>query len=177
MDINNPFYIEVLSAMNGHNVEYILVGGLAVSYHGYSRYTGDMDLWIKPDAVNMEKLYKTLYDLGYPENIIEDIKNNREIESPTPIKLKDDYDRLKVDLMTNTFQKEFSWQECFDKSEKIYVEDVKIPIVQINQLISMKENTKRLDNSMKDLVDAQELRKIQKLKESQRKQKRRGRRI
>jgi hypothetical protein len=135
-----------------------------------------MDLWIKPDAVNMEKLYKTLYDLGYPENIIEDIKNNREIESPTPIKLKDDYDRLKVDLMTNTFQKEFSWQECFDKSEKIYVEDVKIPIVQINQLISMKENTKRLDNSMKDLVDAQELRKIQKLKESQRKQKRRGRR-
>lgn len=171
MDINNPFYIEILSALNSNKVAYILVGGLAVSYHGYSRYTGDMDLWIKPEAANMDKLYKTLCDLGYPKNVIEDIKSNREIENPTPIKLKDDYDRLKVDLMTNTFQREFSWQECFDQSEIISIENVKFPVVHINHLIRMKEGTKRLDNSMKDLVDAQELRKIQQLKESQRKQK------
>jgi len=171
MDINNPFYIEVLNALNSHNVEFILVGGLAVSYHGYSRYTGDLDLWIKPDAANMEKLYKTLKNLQYPANIIEDIKRNRDIENPTPIKLKDDHQRLKVDLMTNTFQQVFSWQECFNQCEIISVEDLKIPVVHINHLIRMKENTKRLDNSLKDLVDVQELRKIQKLKESHMKKK------
>jgi len=164
MDINNPFYIEILEALNSHDVKFVLVGGLAVSYHGYARYTGDMDLWIKPDKKNMENLYTTLIDLGYPSDIVNNIKNNRELENPTPIKLKDDYNRLKVDLMTNTFQKEFTWQQCFDEAEVAKIDHVEIRIVHINQLIKMKENSHRLENSMKDLVDAQELKKIKELK-------------
>ena len=31
-----------------NNVEFILVGGFAVIYYGYSRTTGDMDIWLKP---------------------------------------------------------------------------------------------------------------------------------
>jgi hypothetical protein len=44
------------------------------------------------------------------------------------------------------------------------LEKISIPVVHINHLIDMKENTKRLDNSMKDLADAAELRKIRELK-------------
>jgi hypothetical protein len=44
------------------------------------------------------------------------------------------------------------------------LKDYKVPVVHINHLISMKENTKRLDNSMKDLVDAEELTKIRDLR-------------
>jgi len=47
------------------------------------------------------------------------------------------------------------------------LEKVRVPVVHINHLISMKENTKRLDNSMKDLADAQELKKIRELKEAE----------
>ena len=104
MEIKNPFYIEVLKSLNDHEVKYILVGGLAVSYHGYSRYTGDMDLWIKPEESNMRNLYSALINLGYSEDVVNDIKMNREVDNPTPIKLKDDQNLLKVDLMTNIFQ-------------------------------------------------------------------------
>ena len=36
---------EFLKLVNLHQVEYLLVGGYAVGYHGYPRATGDMDLW------------------------------------------------------------------------------------------------------------------------------------
>jgi hypothetical protein len=30
-----------------HEAEYLMVGGYAVGVHGYPRYTGDMDIWLK----------------------------------------------------------------------------------------------------------------------------------
>lgn len=164
MDINNPFYIEILKSLNQSKVEYVLIGGLAVSYHGYSRYTGDMDLWINPDGENIERLYDSLLEIGYPEDIVNQIRKERQIDDPTPIKLNDDNNRLKVDLMTDTFQREFSWQECYNQSNKIELDEVIIPVIHINQLIWMKENSSRIGDSFKDLVDAQELRKIVNMK-------------
>lgn len=46
------------------NVEFILVGGYAVIYHGYGRTTGDMDLWLKPDNNNKLRLIDTLRAYG-----------------------------------------------------------------------------------------------------------------
>lgn len=163
MDISDVFYIDILTALSKANVQFILVGGLAVSYHGYSRYTGDMDLWINPEEGNIDNLYQALEDIGYSPNDIEDIRFCRDIENPMPIKLLDDNTHLKIDLMTNTFQKQFTWQECFEMSNKFNMNGVDIHVVHINHLIYMKENTKRLDSSMKDLVDAEELKKIKKL--------------
>jgi hypothetical protein len=37
------FYKEVLESLTTNKVEYLLVGGLAVGFHGYARFTGDMD--------------------------------------------------------------------------------------------------------------------------------------
>ncbi|WP_229213816.1 hypothetical protein [Dyadobacter psychrotolerans] len=38
---------DFLKSLNEYNVEYILVGGYSVILHGYSRTTGDMDIWVK----------------------------------------------------------------------------------------------------------------------------------
>ncbi len=38
---------EFLQSLNAHGVEYMLIGGHAVAYHGYPRATGDMDVWIE----------------------------------------------------------------------------------------------------------------------------------
>jgi hypothetical protein len=37
---------EFLQSLNKNQVEYLLVGGYAVGYHGYPRATGDMDIWV-----------------------------------------------------------------------------------------------------------------------------------
>lgn len=165
MDIENLYYLEVLQIFDKNKVKYILIGGLAVGYYGYQRYTGDMDLWLEPSKENLDRLYRTLVvDLKYPSDLVSNIRDNRDIESPTPIRLISDDDTFYIDLMTNTFQQQFSWQECFDQCQDMDLEKVSVPVVHINHLIMMKENTKRIDNSMKDLVDAEELKKIRELR-------------
>lgn len=165
MEINNGYYLQILSSLNSHGVEYILVGGLAVGIHGYSRYTADMDLWINPTTGNISKLYRCLVSMGYDQEEVDQISKERNLESPTPIKLIDDNHLYKVDLMTNTFQKLYSFQECLSLCHRVESEGVTIQVVNIHHLIKIKENTKRLDDSMKDLVDAHELKKILKLQD------------
>ena len=46
MDIElPPDFREFLKLLNVHKVEYLLIGGYAVGYHGYPRATHDMDIW------------------------------------------------------------------------------------------------------------------------------------
>ena len=47
-----PEHVEILKAFNQNQVDYLLVIGYAVIYHGYERTTGDMDIWLKPTNEN-----------------------------------------------------------------------------------------------------------------------------
>jgi hypothetical protein len=42
----HPDFRDFLRLLNSHRVEYLVVGGYAVGYHGYPRATGDLDIWI-----------------------------------------------------------------------------------------------------------------------------------
>jgi hypothetical protein len=47
MDIELPKdFKEFLSLLGVHSVEYLLIGGYAVGYHGYPLATSDLDIWI-----------------------------------------------------------------------------------------------------------------------------------
>lgn len=46
-NIFNEDFREFLLALNEKGVRYLLVGGFAVILHGYSRTTGDMDIWVE----------------------------------------------------------------------------------------------------------------------------------
>ena len=60
----HPDFKDFLRLLNSHGVEYLVVGGYAVGYHGYPRATGDMDIWIAVNEVNAAKAAKTLRDFG-----------------------------------------------------------------------------------------------------------------
>ena len=51
---------EFLKLLNYRNVRYVLIGGYAVAYHGYSRATADMDLWIDIDPANAARVVSVL---------------------------------------------------------------------------------------------------------------------
>ena len=55
----HPDFKDFLKLLNSHNVEYLLVGGYAVGYHGYPRATGDMDIWV---AVSESNALTTISD-------------------------------------------------------------------------------------------------------------------
>jgi hypothetical protein len=58
---------EFIELLNNHGVEYLLVGGYALGIHGYPRYTGDMDIWVKPAQGNAEKVMAVLDEFGFSE--------------------------------------------------------------------------------------------------------------
>lgn len=51
-----PDFREFLECLNAAGVEYLLVGGHAVAFHGYSRATSDMDIWINRTRENAERV-------------------------------------------------------------------------------------------------------------------------
>jgi len=64
---------EFLRLLNVHGVEYLLIGGYAVGYHGYPRATADMDLWIAVDQTNAGRVVIALKEFGFnpPELSVE----------------------------------------------------------------------------------------------------------
>jgi len=56
---------EFLQLLNSEKIEYLIVGGYAVSYYGYPRPTGDLDVWIAIDPANAERLVGALTKFGF----------------------------------------------------------------------------------------------------------------
>ena len=56
---------EFLQLLNSKKVEYLVIGGYAVGYHGYPRATGDMDVWIALNEKNALKIVNALKEFGF----------------------------------------------------------------------------------------------------------------
>lgn len=56
--------MEFLAALNAHGVEFLVVGGYAVYYHGYPRDTGDIDIVIRPSLENARRLVSAVAAFG-----------------------------------------------------------------------------------------------------------------
>lgn len=55
---------EFLKLLNERGVEYLLIGGYAVGYHGYPRTTADMDVWVANNRENARKLVEVFMEFG-----------------------------------------------------------------------------------------------------------------
>jgi len=64
VDVQKDFK-ELLELLNAHAVEYLVVGGYALAFHGAPRFTGDIDLFVKPDPENAQRLLAALADFGF----------------------------------------------------------------------------------------------------------------
>ena len=64
MEIQKDFK-ELLELLNAHEVEYLVVGGYALAFHGAPRFTGDIDLFVKPDAQNAKRILSALDEFGF----------------------------------------------------------------------------------------------------------------
>jgi hypothetical protein len=51
--------------LNSNAVEFIIVGGHAVAYHGYPRFTGDIDVWVRPTPENADRVLAALTAFGF----------------------------------------------------------------------------------------------------------------
>lgn len=56
---------ELFESLNAHNVEYLVVGGYALAFYGSPRFTGDIDVWVRPDELNAKRLVDALNEFGF----------------------------------------------------------------------------------------------------------------
>jgi len=56
---------EFIALLNSHGVDYVVVGGHAVAFHGYPRFTGDIDFFVRAEVDNAQKLLSALAAFGF----------------------------------------------------------------------------------------------------------------
>jgi len=61
-----PDFDEFFASLIAHGVEFLVVGAYALAYHGAPRYTGDIDVFIKPTPDNASRLLQALSAFGFP---------------------------------------------------------------------------------------------------------------
>ncbi|MBI3621185.1 MAG: hypothetical protein HY208_03250 [Nitrospirae bacterium] len=64
MDVPRDFS-ELLALFNAHHVDYLIVGAHALAYHGAPRYTGDLDILVRPDPENAGRILRALEEFGF----------------------------------------------------------------------------------------------------------------
>ncbi|MDO9128237.1 MAG: hypothetical protein Q7U34_00070 [Anaerolineales bacterium] len=141
-----PDFKDFLQLLNSHQVEYLLIGGYAVGYHGYPRATGDMDIWIAIHPQNAEKVVTVLREFGFdlPELSVElFLKENQIIRMGVP--------PVKIDITTTISGVQFD--ECYAKRIVDILDDVQVNLINLNHLKANKKAIGRL----KDLTDVEHL--------------------
>ena len=64
MEVQQDFK-DLLALFNAHKVDYVMVGAHALAYHGAPRYTGDMDILVRPDLENAKRILHALDEFGF----------------------------------------------------------------------------------------------------------------
>ena len=60
-----PDFKELLALLNKHAVEYVVVGGYALAFHGAPRFTGDIDIFVCPQSPNPARIMSALNEFGF----------------------------------------------------------------------------------------------------------------
>lgn len=143
MDLEDNEFLKFVKAAGENELEYLLIGGLALAMHGIHRYTRDADIWIQPTNNNKEKFVATLLSLGYEDMEIQDI-SKLDFTQPQIVRLEGP-----IDILTSVhFRLEYT--ECRERArEFISATGYKIYFFHINDL----RESKILARRPKDLND------------------------
>lgn len=133
MDVFLEDHKNFLLLLLKHKVDFLLIGGYAVIYHGYQRPTGDMDIWLKPDNENREKFIAVLREHNIPEKNLAHVHsldfNNVQVmhigEKPN-----------KIDFLTKVSG--LTFDEAYKKKVFLPLKDKTVPVVHYHHLIVLK---------------------------------------
>jgi len=140
MEVQQDFK-ELLALFNDHRVSYVIVGGYALAFHGAPRFTGDLDIFVKPDGENAGRIVAALGAFGFaslglaiPDQVIQ--------LGVAPVR---------VDIITSITG--LSWQEVFVSRVPSNYGDVPVNYIGREELIL----NKRAVGRAKDLADLEAL--------------------
>jgi predicted nucleotidyltransferase len=148
MELDQNFK-EFIALLNEHKVDYLIVGGYAVVVYGYHRFTGDLDIWVKPTSVNGQKLLGVLRDYGFGS-----LKLNENDFSRKNKVIQLGYEPLRIDILTSIDGMDFD--KCYKRRKSKKADGIKINFIGLEDL----RKNKKLVGRHRDLEDYKHLKKL-----------------
>ena len=147
-DIFNEDFQDFLKALLKANVDFILVGGYAVILHGYSRTTGDMDVWVDRTQTNYKKLTLAFQYFGMP---VFDMTEGKFLDVKNFDVFSFGVEPRQIDILTKV--KGLNFKESFGNAKLIDVEGIPLNMLSREDLIL----AKRAAGRHRDLDDIENL--------------------
>jgi len=141
-----PDFKEFFQLLNANQVEYLLVGGYAVAYHGHPRATGDLDIWIATNPKNAAKLLAVLEQFGFGKTGVSAdllMEAHRVIRMGMP--------PVRIEIQTAISGVDF--EECYARKVVTTLDGIPVAIISSNDL----KRNKRAAGRHKDLSDLENL--------------------
>ena len=141
-----PDFKELLALFNDHRVSYLIVGGYALAFHGAPRFTGDLDILIKPDHENASRIVAALDAFGFASLGL----TESDFEQPDQV-IQLGVAPVRIDLITSITG--VSWDEAFTGKIVSSYGDVPVHYIGRQQFVLNKRATGR----KRDLADLEAL--------------------
>ena len=137
---------DFLKLLNSHRVEYLLVGGYAVCYHGHYRNTADIDFWIAVHPENAAKLVRLIREFGFETPQLQEslfLQKGRIIRMGI--------EPMRIEILTEISGCDFA--DCYPHRIEASLDGLPVHVISLPDLIKNKVKAGRL----KDLDDVQKL--------------------
>jgi len=141
-----PDFKDFLKLLSEKNIQYLLIGGYAVGYHGYPRATNDMDIWIAVNPETAKQMVAVLIEFGFGTLQLSEklfLKENSIVRMGVP--------PIRIEILTTISGVNF--EECFKQRVVGEIDGVKINIISLKQL----KINKKASGRHKDLDDYENL--------------------
>lgn len=143
MDLDNDDFVRFVTAADLDQLEYMLIGGMALILNGGIRYTEDADVWMEPTNENRDKLVNTLRTLDFTDDELRPLAL-ADFTQPQIIRLEEG-----IDILTRVHVR-LSYTECRKRARPFTMPGGQIIyFLHINDL----RETKVLARRTKDLND------------------------
>ena len=134
--------------LNSNGVEYLIAGAFAVAFHGFPRYTADLDLLVRPSAENADRVLHTFAEFGLGSLGI----RAEDLQTPGMV-IQLGMQPNRIDVLTTISA--VSFEEVWATACEADLDGIPTRFIGRAALLRNKEHTGRA----KDLGDAEELRK------------------
>lgn len=145
MEVQTDFK-ELLALFNDHRVSYLIVGGYALAFHGAPRFTGDLDIFVKPDHENAQSIVAALDAFGFASLRL----TSADFERPDQV-IQLGVSPVRIDLITSITG--VSWDEALAGRVSSTYGDVPVYYIGREEFVLNKRTTGR----KRDLADLEAL--------------------
>jgi hypothetical protein len=145
MDVQKDF-ADLCSLLNEQGVEFLIVGGYAVGYHGAPRFTGDLDILVRPDVQQVGRMLQAVTRFGFPA---QDLAADYLLDQHKILQLG----REPVQIHLMSVITGVSWDEAWASRRQGFYGSIPVFFIGRQALIANKRATGRT----KDLADAEAL--------------------